>query len=177
MRQHFRLRLIFALGVLFASQFAFASPPCNTLPDGVRKSLSSETGLKVLQLEDLEADDHEIWTKNHSPECPGIVRADLGIGSGASIAVAEISSAGKKQERLILFVPKGYGWERKSIVGARDITNPMVIWLSRSKTAKAWDGGPTHRLNHDGIVFEALEASATLYYFAGGALRSIQTSD
>jgi len=160
------------------SAHAKAADPCAVVPPAVSAAVSREPGWTLLRLKDLEAGDRAIWHAHKPKACPGFAAARLGVGSGLAFAIALIrTTAHRREEEVILLIPKGRHIQRRFLYRPYPVGNAEVVWRYPPGPTRAWDGGPTIKVAHDSIIVEEIESRTVQFYFVRGRMRSVVTSD
>jgi hypothetical protein len=132
----------------------------------------------VLDVKDLEADDQQLWQQAHAGRCPGLATGNFN-GTNISYAVALIkpSDGGGYTEELFLISQGKKKYSHVTVVMPTHVVNPLVVWQLQPGKYESWDKKISVRVPYDSFVYEAMEATATQYYFAHGKLQSLLASD
>jgi hypothetical protein len=159
-----------------------ASAACENVPLEVQEYLRSAPGWSFVEVKDLVADDRSLWERAHNGHCPGIAIVDLD-GKGRTYALALLRASGRQTFEKLVVVRRQSG---RLISGTlvpptnvknADVAAPFVVWRASPDTYRDLRSGRRIKLAHDGIVYERMEAAATLYHFSNGRFSSILTSE
>lgn len=176
------MRLLFILLMLFC-RTALANSPCDNVPNDVQVSLRLESGWSILETTDLIEEDRALWEQFHPGQCPGIAVLNFdGRGeNGYALALVQFGN-GRDREKLVLFTRKDGQLSKRVLVPPSNIlyTNvaaPFVVWRAPPGIYHDLKTDRQIKLLHDGVVYERMEATATLFYFMHGQFKSILTSE
>ena len=166
-------------GLALATAAYAAQPPrdaCSKAPAPVTAAV--EPGWALLRLEDLNSDDQKLWLGARPRSCPGYAAANMGAGSGPSYIVALIDKrTAKAREKVVLLVPNETAFAKHTLAKPAPVGNPAVVWRAPPGKYHEWDASHSITIRNDSVVLETMETSAVQYYFDGGRLRSLTTSD
>ena len=155
-----------------------STDPCAASPALVAAAVAREPGWSPVRLNDLVADDLALWKADRPDACPGFASARLGVGTGPAFAIALLRTSSRgAEEKVLLLIPEGDRVQERLLARPHTITHPEVVWRTGPGQTRAWDGGPTIDVAHDSIIWEAIEARAQQFFFVGGQLRSVVTSN
>jgi hypothetical protein len=170
-----------SLLTLFAA-CASAIAACENVPIEVQEYLRSEPDWSFVDVKDLVADDRSLWKRAHDGHCPGIAIVDLD-GMGQSYALALLRASGRQTIEKLVVVRRQSGRLTGQVldppmrVKHEDAAAPFVVWRAGPDTYRDLMSGRQVTLAHEGIVYEKMEAMATMYYFSNGGFGSISTSE
>lgn len=149
---------------------------CNNPPAHVTAAI--QPGWVLLRLGDLNPDDRRFWITARPQVCPGYAAAIMEKGSQPAYAVATLRRrADRIEEQVVLIVPKRADVVVHQLAMPRTVGNPAVVWRVAPGKTRAWDGSRTMNIRYDSVVVETIESAAEQFYFAGGRLKSIVTSN
>ncbi|GLQ87714.1 hypothetical protein [Dyella flagellata] len=177
-RKTIALRLFFRMAVLscgLAVRLAHAVAQC-TVPEVQAELQRSYSGWQVVSLEDLRAEDRDLWIKQHGTDCPGIFKAKLKSKAYKSYAVT-IFKRDHELQQALLILNDGQGIHSISILsGPQEVAYLSVV--SKAPPGKYVDvTGKKIAVSLDSVLYEAIEAGSTLYYFRNGRFSSITVSE
>ena len=163
---------------------ALADMLCENLPKDIRDILKTEPQWEILKIKDLVEDDQALWQQHHTGLCPGVMVVNL-TGSGArSYALALLKDNGKRgvSEKVIIATWKNGRLVKYILVPAINIkytetASPFVIWKVPAGTYRDLPTGSEIKIQHEGIVYEKIEATAILYFFQENQYKSILLSE
>lgn len=175
---------VFLLSLLMMLGFcASANAACDSVPQEVREYLRSAPGWAFVDVKDLVSDDKSLWDQSHDGQCPGIAIVDLDGKGQQSYALALLKTgSGQAVEKLLVIRRQSTRLVRRILVPPTSVmyTNvaaPFVVWKAGPGIYRDQKSGHHAKLAHDGIVYEKLEATATVYYLSRGRFTSILTSE
>lgn len=148
------------------------------LPPQVANLLHSNySDMKIVELQDLEADDQQILKDAHKQECPGVARGNFD-GTGLSYAVTMFSESPELRQMLVVV---GYGSSNghpklRVLAGPEHVARLSIVRRLPPGNLESPEGVKA-RADYDAIVYEALEAGVLVYYFSGGKFLSILTAE
>jgi hypothetical protein len=180
------LRLAYSFSLLFAVSMVSAqtSVKCdvNALPKSVSETLSSRyADWRIKTVDDLESYDRELWLKNNPHDCPGFTSGHFVGSTDRSFAVLLVSKERDANGyKVVLFsrsdsqppyVPK--------VIAESKSQNSASMVIYRVPPGTYSDAEHTRRvqIRLDSFQVEILEASATLYFWQGGRIQHLQTSE
>ena len=177
-----RVGLLFIMAVWMP--IALADMLCESLPKDIRDILKTEPQWEILNIKDLVEDDQALWQQNHTGLCPGVVVVNL-TGSGAkNYVLALIKDSGKRgvSEKVIVATWKNGRFVKHILVPAINIkytetASPFVIRKVPPGTYRDLETGSEIKIRHEGIIYEKIEATATLYFFQENQYKSILLSE
>lgn len=154
---------------------------CAALPRAAQAALATEQqqGWRIIATADLPSDDQALWHQYHPGQCPGVATGHFSKSSDVaySLALLHSSSTGQHTEELLLLVPIGASYSRKTVVGPTRVVSPFVVWKLPPGRYKALYTKSAVFIPLDSFVYEKMEATATQYFMRDGRLRSILISD
>ena len=176
------MRVFFISFLMLFGTCASANAACENVPQEVQEYLRSEPGWAFVDVKDLVDDDKNLWEQAHSGQCPGVAIVDLD-GKGQSYALALLRVSGRQVVEKLVVVRRQSGQLKGRIlvppanVKHTDVAAPFVVWRAGPDTYRDLKTGRQVKLAHDGIVYEKMEATATVHYLSKGRFSSILTSE
>lgn len=160
-----------------ALQAGPASADCARIPDSVTGYIRPQAGWHMVTTPEL-GEDQALWTRYHGRQCPGLVRINLTGTAPESYAVALIRQTGVLlQERVELLTLMGTTVSRTTLESDSDLSGPWVIFRAKPGRYTDIETGKRVVLQHEGIIFEKMEAADRLYYRANGRINELTLSD
>jgi len=153
-----------------------SSGPCDLLP-GLRNEISEKyPQMHVVSLADLNADDRELFQKDHDGRCPGLVEVDFYGDGKPTWALALTAVEGPKTTtKLVVARQLSTRWETV-LLEATD-GPPPVIWKQAAGKYHDVYGDKTVRAMHQVIVFCGYNSWAVLYSWSGVEVKKIWLKD
>lgn len=144
----------------------------------VHAALVEHPGWTILGIDELSVDDRDLWTQHRSPDCPGLALLRMAEG-GDFYAVTLISNAGGGWRQKVLLVPSTSmdGSGVRVLVEPRDVIRPAVVWRLPPGSYEDRETGALVLLPYDGVAFEQIEATSTIFYLQDGEVRSFLASE
>ena len=149
--------ILFWISVLVQITPAQSSQPLNTaceLPKELKSLVEAKyPGMKVVGLSDLNQEDRELFQKDHSNTCPGLVEVDF-YGDGKPTFALALTTKNRPYPRteLVLAHQGGENWD-VSFLGKADGPIP-VIWSDKPGKYK-------------GVYGASIDASKPVIIFCG----------
>ncbi|HTV84463.1 MAG TPA: hypothetical protein VME63_03615 [Dyella sp.] len=133
-------------------------------------------GWQVVRLEDLRSEDRDLWVKQHGIDCPGIFEAHLKSQTYKSF-VLTIFKKNRELQQILLIVDEGKGSHPVTVLdGPRKVAYLSVV--SKMSPGAYWGvDGRKVDVSLDSVLYEAIEAGSTLYYFRDGRFSYISVSE
>ncbi|MGC2617435.1 MAG: hypothetical protein WA414_00250 [Acidobacteriaceae bacterium] len=134
---------------------------------------------QIVDLSSLNAGELAAWTNHHRTDCPGIAHATVSPGMiGYAMSLVHRVSPDDAIETLVFLrqTPEGYGITILSSP-QQSSGHTSVVSTAPPGAYRNWDTGRTRTLHTTVILYEAIEAGITGYYFAGGTFHSIPLSE
>lgn len=133
--------------------------------------------MKIVELQDLLADDQQIMKDAHLAECPGVAHGNFD-GRGLSYAVTLFSKSPELRQMLVVIGPEN----PKKALELRVLDDPtLVVRLAiiRRLPPGALESvdGQKVTAKYDAVAYETLEAAVAVFYFAGGKFLNVVTSE
>jgi hypothetical protein len=182
-----RFRILVAACILATVPISVAQAhdPChNATPLEVGALISAKfPGWRIKQLSDLADYNHELWTKAHPRECPGISAGNFQDPDGLAYTILLVPKSDANAGYKIVVFSKVTISEPYSVKILDHAEGPtsgaanLVISRLRPGTYPNFDGTKSLRLKLDSINVEWLEAAAVVYYWSNGRYRTLQTQD
>ncbi len=177
-----RTRLVLVSFLVLCSfataQVVFASESRNgcALRPGLLEEISKRySHAKVLALEDLDERDRNLFQKEHTGQCPGVVKLDFyGDGKLTWGVVLLTGEQPKRKARLVIAREIADSWEIR-LIETTDGT--PVVWIEGPGKYEDVYGQKTLRAAHPVIVFCGYESWAILYAWTGSAVDKVWLSD
>jgi hypothetical protein len=178
------VRIAMSLLLFFLSMPAWSQQPSHdcAVPPEISKWLESHfPKWRVKSEEDLEAYHQKLWRENRPNACPGIAEGHfvaLGEKALALLLVPSIpSNTGYKV--VVLAKPRGKPYSAASVIddGKGEISGRVVIYRAPPGVYEAVESTRRVQIKLDGIVVEAMEAGATLYFWRTGHFEHIIISE
>ena len=171
------------VSLLLLCSFAYAHEVLATestnecaLPAGLREEISKKySHPKVLVLDNLDEHDRTQFQKEHTGQCPGLVKLDFyGDGKPTWGLVLLTREQTKRQTQLVIARKVTDSWEVR-LIETTDGT--PVVWSEGPGKYKDVYGQKTLRAAHPVIVFCGYESWAILYAWTGSAVDKVWLSD
>lgn len=146
---------------------------CENVPAAVAAYLAARPGWKIVHQADLGKDDQALWSQYHGQACPGLARADLQGNGRWSYGLSLING---QNRQIIILYDTGKALREKVLFTLPGGTIEVVHTAAPGPT---YEVETHHRigLQHQSLVFEALESSAEQYYWRNGKLGSVVISE
>lgn len=148
----------------------------NVMPEPVRSAVEQDNW-KVLQPQDLAANDLSIWKGNHPGECPGVAAGNFHPKADSSYVVALVKQDEQKHqlERTVIVTLKKDRIRTEDVIPAAPVTTLAVVW---KLPPGHWRGlyGNKAAIKRDSFVSEQIVSAATQYYYDGSHLKSFVIS-
>ena len=177
------MRVFFISLLMMFGVCASANAACESVPQDVQEYLRSEPGWAFVDVKDLVDDDKSLWEQSHHGLCPGVAIVDLDGKGQQSYALALLKGgSGRAIEKLVVIRRQSGRFMRWVLAPPANVmyTNvmaPFVVWRTSPGTYRDLKSGHQVKLTHHGIVYEKMEATATVYYLSKGRFKSILTSE
>ncbi len=169
-------------GNSYSDKAKFAA--CTTLlPDAASLVLKQKyPGWRLLDIDDLESKDREIWHKTHADECP-------------SIAIGRYESKSKVQYAVLLIPEKKLTTLKTKLVMLRLTTDgkfipqvlfddtallinyPVIYKASPGQYVDFYDPDKKIEVSSDTVIYDRIGASAVAFYYANGKYDKVLISD
>jgi hypothetical protein len=124
---------------------------------------------KIVDLNDLGAEDRAIWLSSNKQKCPGLA---VGMFDGSNVdsyAVTLIKNEKDKTvQTLVVGKSENSGIRWKVLSSAQDVARVSVVRTVESRNFKNSNGHGFSRSQFPSIYYEAIEAGAIAYYWKGG---------
>ena len=162
---------------VFAQAAAAAPPDHCSFPAGLRERLlKTYPAPRVVDMEDLSKVDRELFQKDHSDSCPGLVRVDFyGDGNPTWALVVIVADGSKKSADLVVAHKVGENWETSLLDTAKDST--PVVWREAPGDYRDVYGEKSIHAAHPVIVFAGYESWAILYAWSGKRAQKVWLAD
>ena len=153
-----------------------SNDPCD-LPPGLRSEISQKYPYKhIVALTDLNADDKELFEKDHKGRCPGLVKVDFYGDGKPTWALALTAKEGPKAKaELVIARQLSKGWET-TLLDTTEWGVPVVWSQAPGKYTDVY-GEKTVQAIHPVIVFCGYNSWAVLYSWSGKDVKKIWLSD
>jgi hypothetical protein len=170
-----RAVLALCIGLSFCG---VARADCDEVPPPVQEALKAEPEWVLVQRKDL-LEEHRVFSDEARPGlCPGFAAADLEGEGRPSYALSLIKFEGTKTfQKLVVLRPDGDGFKPETLVDAREIAMPFVVFNVGPGTYDRAAGDKGVTVKTDSIVYARLFTGATQYYLAKGKFRSFAVTD
>lgn len=133
--------------------------------------------MKIVQLQDLLADDQQIMKDAHLAECPGVARGNFD-GRGFSYAVTLFSQSPELRQMLVVIGPENpKKAPRLSVLNDPTLVARLAIIRRLPPGTLESVDGKRVAAKYDGVAYETLEAAVAVYYFSDGKFLDVVTSD
>ncbi len=156
----------------------------NLIPPGAQALIAGKfPGWRAKLLSDLGADDHQLWTKAHPRECPGIAAGHFEGHDSLAYATVLVPKSDAYRGYKIVVLSKSGASETYSVKildhaeGPQSGAANLVISCLRPGTYPDFERIKSVRLKLDSINVEWIEAAAVVYYWSNGRYRTLQTAD
>jgi hypothetical protein len=162
---------------------AQAHDPCqNVLPPSAQSLVAGKfPSWRTRLLSDLESYDHELWTKAHPHECPGIAAGHFEEPDSLAYALVLVPKSDAHGGYKIVVLTKSATPDTYSVKildhGRPGGGSSPVVSRLRPGTYPDFEGTTSVRMTLDSINVEWLEAAAVVYYWQNGRYRTLQTED
>ncbi len=157
--------------------------PCDpgNIPEPLRNAIHNGfPSWRIDTTKDLEDPYHQkLWLESDPKECPGIAKGHYVSKAYMSYAVLLVP-VDSKDLRYKLLVSRNASDavpRLEVLLSGTVITRRQVIYTASPGKYVEFYGGKSVRLYLDGLAFETMEASVTLFYFRGGSFRRLLVSD
>lgn len=155
------------------------------LPVPIIETLSKNfPSWRPLRLDDLTADDQELWTKAKGEQCPGYAVGHFVSDELLSYAVILVNSSHSKGYNLVTISEIGSGRYKTSVIvheEPKDLKGiklyPVVWTIPPGDFEDFYNSKRKLRTHRDGIALERLEAWMVLYYWDKGKFTKFTLSD
>ena len=148
----------------------------NVMPDYVRSSVEQDNW-KILQPQDLAADDLPVWKGNHPGQCPGVAVGNFHPKADSSYVVALIKQDDQRHqlERTVIVTLKKNRLQTADVIAPAPVTALAVVW---KLPPGHWRGlyGNKAAIKRDSFVSEQIISTATQFYYDGSHLKSFVIS-
>jgi hypothetical protein len=145
------------------------------LRSGLRREvLLKYPGSTVVNREDLSAYDEQLFERDHTKSCPGLVQVDFYGDRKPTWAIVLLRQSNKKAD-LVLAQYSG-NWKFQ-LLDSADAAPVPVVW--REKPGKYEDvyGRKTLSATRSAVVFCGYESWSIVYAWTGRKVEKIRTSD
>jgi hypothetical protein len=172
-----------ALGILALQFVNPAMAQCDRVPQIVQAYLKSDPGWKLVDTNDLVADDQRLWAQYHKNLCPGFASVDLDGSGTPYYALALLHrDGGKVQEKLTVMHLRDGAVVKDDLVPVSNISFTSVpalsvVWKAPGGVYRDSSSNRKVTIKHDAIVYERMEATARAYYLLNGHFEFVQTSN
>ncbi|MBS1800480.1 MAG: hypothetical protein JSS95_11720 [Acidobacteria bacterium] len=148
----------------------------NVMPDYVRSAVEQDNW-KILQPQDLAANDLPVWKGNHPGECPGVAVGNFHPKADSSFVIALIKQDEQQHqlERTVIVMLKKNRLQTEDVIPAAPVAALAVVW---KLPPGHWRGlyGTKAAIKRDSFVSEQIISAATQYYYDGSRLKSFVIS-
>lgn len=163
-----------------ASQ-ASRPPACAELLPVTAKNRLARTfpGWAVLELAQLRQDERELFLEKSDSGCPGVAVGEFRRSGETAYAVVIVRTVRELREaRLVLLYLQDGGYRIELLREQADFASyPVVHKGSPGSYSAFYDKERRIEAKHETIVFEILEATATVFYWEAGEFRDLLISD
>jgi hypothetical protein len=139
---------------------------------------------RPLRLEDLNADDQELWVKAKGKQCPGFTAGHFVSDNSLTYAVVLVNASHPKGYKLISISEISSERYKTSVIlheeqrDSKAIPLYPVVWaMPPGAYQDFYNPKRKLRTHRDGIVLERLEAWTVLYYWDKGKFAKFTLSD
>jgi hypothetical protein len=133
--------------------------------------------MKVVELQDLHADDQQIMKDAHAAECPGVARGNFD-GTGQSYAVTLFAKGTDLRQMLVIIGPDSLKTAPR--IRVLDDAGPTArLAIVRRLPPGPLESVDGHKVmaKYDALAYETLEAAVAVFYFSGGKFLDVITSE
>lgn len=167
--------------VLAASAAAQPTDPCDrALPAAARTVLQLRFPHdRIVDRSSLNTSELALWTRHHREDCPGIAHGTFSPAvNGYAVSLVRRTSPTNAIETLAFLrrTPAGYNVMILS-PPQQSSEHTSVVSIGPPGPWRNWETGKTLTLRTPVILYEAIEAGVTGYYFANGTFHSIPLSE
>jgi hypothetical protein len=165
----------------FLPACAAAQDTCSLdqIPANVRSRMTQRfPGWKIVSLQDLRADDQNIWRTSHPKECPGYATGHFSSAEQLSYAFNLFRDNGKQLFAVLLVIDAAGPDYKIHVLSKPQVVAFMSVVYSQPP-GRLTDFAGTRQLTTSlsVIAYETLEAGQLVYFWSNGRYHSIQTSD
>lgn len=173
------MRLVLIQLFVFFMSAAHAESACNYLSEDLDKILQTEPQWRILDIQDLNEDDQQLWRQHHKDQCPGMVAVNL-TGNGSiyyALALIQHEAENRLNEKLIVATTHKNKVSKHTLSPSSNIafTNAASPFVVRKVLPGRFHDLKTDReisIRHEAIIYEKIEATATLFFYKKNRLRS-----
>ncbi len=136
-------------------------------------------GWQVVELSLLSPDEQEMWRSRRGSQCAGVAIGEFrGPGEKSYAVVIVRTTEGLKEGKLLVLEKGEGGYEIELLREERDLSRfPVVHTGPPVKYREFYDRQKTIIPEHEVIVFELMESTATVYYYKAGEYLQLLISD
>jgi hypothetical protein len=150
-----------------------------TLPPDLNAYISQKyPAAHVATLADLEIDDSGFFQKDHSGDCPGLVKVDFyGDGKPTLALILIIKSGAKDDSELFVAHQVGNIWRMTELGTGNPSPYSPAVWSQPPGEYQDVYGNKSIRATNPVIVFCKYEAWAIVYAWTGKDVKKVWISD
>lgn len=173
-----------AIGLaLLCGDTALAQPlGCNeqSLPPSARALITTNfPNFHVVTISDLDSDERSEWRGSESTQCPGLLKGEFGRGFYGYAVSLKHESSNFQSIAALVFLQNEHGRYSLHVLSpSSDVTgHTLVISIGPPGKYHPVESKRVMQTHWPMIIYEAIGAGATGYYYAGQAWHSILLSE
>ena len=172
MKWHSFLSFLILIGLCGAPAYAGCLPP--QLGATLHEKYPD---MKIVEFQDLLADDQQIIKDAHLAECPGVAQGNFD-GEGLSYAVTLFSKSPGLRQMLVVIGPENPNRapQLRVLDDPALVARLAIIRRVPPGTLESVDGQKV-AAKYDSVAYETLEAGVAIFYFSGGKFFDVITSE
>lgn len=160
--------------LLVPSVAANAKKTCELSSELQHEISNNYPSSRVANTNDLTSDDKELFNKDHSGDCPGLVQVDF-YGDGKPTVAIVLLDASNKKAKLVI-AHKITRWTIHELEST-DIAPAPVVWSEKPGKYEDVYGKKALKARHPVVVFCGYESWSIVYAWTGGKVEKVWTSD
>jgi hypothetical protein len=159
---------------------------CGDVSQDVQDFLRTEAGWSIIDMDDLYEPQRDAWERYRGGGlCPGMAQGNFfGDNKPAYALALKKTIDGHLFEKLVVISRIGERLIATELVPQKDMVYAgasaptiLVVWRTVPGTYKDLDSDESIDVKSDPIVFELIESTSTIYYYAEGAFKSLLATD